>query len=235
MKFRFFIFALMMLAVIFFSEKSALASEPLRIAIIGDSTVCEYPADKPERGWGHFVQDYFKETVRVINLAKSGRSTKTFIAEGLWKKTLAEKPDFVLIQFGHNDSHPKERPEATDAATDYKDFLRRYIDESRAAGATPVLVTPMVRRIFKDGKLTDALAPYADAMKQVAVEKKVALVDLHAASFALVEKLGEEKSAEFENKPGDHTHFNEKGAKAMAALVMKELPDVDPRLKAELK
>jgi lysophospholipase L1-like esterase len=99
-----------------------------------------------------------------------------------------------------------------------------------------VLVTPMVRRVFdKDGKLTDALAPYANAMKEVAAEKKTGLVDLHAASFALVEKLGAEKSSEFDNKPGDHTHFNEKGARAMAELVMKELPDAAPRLKAELK
>jgi lysophospholipase L1-like esterase len=220
---------------VFFSTQNARAAGPLRIAIIGDSTVCDYPADKPECGWGMFVRDYFNDTVSVINLAKSGRSTKTFIAEGLWKKTLDAKPDVVLIQFGHNDSHAKERPEATDAATDYRENLRRYIDETRAANATPILVTPMVRRNFKDGKLDDILTPYADAMKAVAAEKKVALIDLHASSAALVEKLGEEKSAEFANKPGDRTHFNEKGARAMAELVMKELPNVEPKLKARLK
>ena len=77
----------------------------LTIAIIGDSTVCEYPEDSPSRGWGHFIGEHFKDGVRVLNLAASGRSTKTFIAEGRWKRTLDEKPDVVLIQFGHNDSH----------------------------------------------------------------------------------------------------------------------------------
>ena len=82
---------------------------PMRLAIIGDSTVCEYPPDHACRGWGHYIQDYFKDTVYVINLARSGRSTKTFIKEGLWSKTLDEKPDIILIQFGHNDSHSPDR------------------------------------------------------------------------------------------------------------------------------
>src|SRR5262245_45409627 len=82
-----------------------LAAEPLRLAIIGDSTVCDYPAEKPERGWGMFIEGYFQPgTVHVSNFAKSGRSTKTFIKEGMWDKTLKERPNFILIQFGHNDS-----------------------------------------------------------------------------------------------------------------------------------
>ena len=197
----------------------------LRIVIIGDSTVCNYPDDSPCRGWGQYIGEYFKKPVEVINLARSGRSTKTFIKEGLWKKALAQKPDFVLIQFGHNDSHGPAKPESTDAATTYKEYLRRYIDESRAEGATPILVTPMHRRTFgRDGKLQDILGPYAAAMKEVATEKKAAVVDLHAASGELFQKLGDAGSAEFANAPKDRTHFNEKGARAMAALVMKELP-----------
>ncbi|MBN2316034.1 MAG: family 43 glycosylhydrolase, partial [Sedimentisphaerales bacterium] len=86
--------------------------EPLRLAIIGDSTVCEYPPNHACRGWGQYIQEYFKDTIRVINLAKSGRSTKTFINQGLWAKTLETKPDIVLIQFGHNDSHAPDRPES---------------------------------------------------------------------------------------------------------------------------
>jgi len=215
----------------------AATAEPLRIVIIGDSTVCEYPADKPERGWGMFLEAGFKPgTVKAINLAKSGRSTKTFIKEGLWDKALKEKPDLVLIQFGHNDSHAKERPESTDAATDYKEYLRRYLDEARAVGATPILVTPMQRRTFRpDGTLSDSLKPYADAMKEVAAEKKAPLIDLHKSSGELFAKLGEKASADFANQPGDRTHFNEMGAKAMADLVMKELPTVELRLKPRLK
>jgi lysophospholipase L1-like esterase len=207
---------------------------PLRIAIIGDSTVCDYPKSRPERGWGQFIEERFRPgAVRVLNLAASGRSTKTFIQEGRWKKTLEQKPNYVLIQFGHNDSHEPERPESTDAATTYKDYLRRYIDESRAIQATPILVTPMVRRTFAaDGQLKDALQPYADAMKEVGVEKNVPMIDLHASSKKLVQQLGPEASAAMANKQGDATHFNEKGARAMADLVMQELPTAAPNLKA---
>lgn len=219
------------------SSAAGAANGPLRMAIVGDSTVCAYPADRPERGWGQFIEERFATgTVTVINLAASGRSTKTFINEGRWGKTLAEKPDVVLIQFGHNDSHAPERPESTEAATTYTDYLRRYVDESRAGGAVPVLVTPMVRRTFDAaGNLTDILQPYADAMKAVAVEKKVAVIDLHATSRRLVEQLGPEKAAEMANKKGDGTHFNEKGARAMADLVMRELPAAVPQLKPLLR
>jgi lysophospholipase L1-like esterase len=213
------------------------APKPRCIVVIGDSTVCNYPDTRPERGWGMFIQERFKEgDVEVINLAASGRSTKTFIAEGRWQRALDKKPDFVLIQFGHNDSHAPTNPESTDAATDYRDYLRRYIDDSRAGGAIPILVTPMVRRIFNvDGKLKDELQPYAVAMKEVGLEKKAAVIDLHASSKQLVEQLGPTAAAEMANKTGDATHFNEKGAKAMADLVIKALPAAAPELKERLK
>lgn len=230
--------AAILVALTGLAEFSHAADTPreVRIAVIGDSTVCEYPATSNIRGWGHFLAPAFQAHVRVLNLAKSGRSTKTFIKEGLWTKTLAEKPSFVLIQFGHNDSHARERPESTDAATDYRDFLRRYVDEARAGGATPVLVTPMHRRRFdKDGKVTQELLPYADAMKVVAKEKRVALVDLHAASGELFQKLGDAGSADLSCSATDRTHFSEKGAKAMAELVLKGLATVEARLAALLK
>ena len=216
---------------------SGIAENPAtKIVIIGDSTVCEYPADSPNRGWGHYIGDYFRDSVKIVNLAASGRSTKTFIKEGRWAKALAEKPQYVLIQFGHNDSHPKEKPEATDAATDYREYLRQYVKEARNVGATPVFVTPMCRRTFKaDGTLEDILVPYAEAMKAVAAELNVSVVVLHEMSKALYLKLGPEKCLELANKPGDATHFNEKGARAMAELVMEKLPDAAPELKEMLK
>ncbi|HEY3902152.1 MAG TPA: rhamnogalacturonan acetylesterase [Chthoniobacter sp.] len=216
---------------------SALAESPAtKIVVIGDSTVCEYPDDSPNRGWGHYLGDYFRDSVKIVNLAASGRSTKTFIKEGRWTKALAEKPQYVLIQFGHNDSHAKEKPEATDAATDYREYLRQYVKEAREIGAKPVFVTPMCRRTFTaDGKLEDNLAPYADAMKAVAAELKVPVVDLHETSSELYLKLGPEKCLDLANKPGDATHFNEKGAKAMAELVMSKLPEAVPELQNLLK
>ena len=228
--------AILLSLVAMLSISKSAEDAKLTIVIIGDSTVCNYPAEHLCRGWGQFIAEHFKDTVRVANHAASGLSTKSFIAEGRWKRALDEKPDFVLIQFGHNDSHAKERPEATDAATGYRDFLRRYVDESRAAHATPIFITPMHRRTFDtDGKLADILQPYADAMKAVAAEKKVPLIDLHTGSGALFQQLGKERCPELANSPTDFTHFNEKGARAMAELVMKELPGTDARLAAELR
>ena len=234
------------LTMVVSSSTSAADAEhaPLRIVIIGDSTVCDYPATHANRGWGQFIEERFKDGEgKVINLAASGRSTKTFIKEGRWKRALEEKPDYVLIQFGHNDSHAPENPEATDAATTYRENLRRYIDDARSINATPILVTPMVRRTFDaEGKIADTLPAaggnlkaYADAMKDVGREKKVAVIDLYTSSKELVEKLGPEASAGMANKKGDATHFNEKGARAMAALVMKGLPAAEPKLKEHLK
>jgi lysophospholipase L1-like esterase len=207
----------------------------LLVALIGDSTVAHYPAEKTARGWGMYVQEQFPRSVTVTNLAANGRSTKTFIREGRWQKTLALKPDYILIQFGHNDSHAPEKPESTDAATDYRDYLRQYVRESRAAGATPILITPMLRRTYgPDGTLEDILEPYADAMKAVAREENAAVIDLHAASRTLYEQLGAETVAKFASEPTDRTHFNETGARTMAELVLKELPRVAPELAARL-
>lgn len=215
-----------------------------RIVLAGDSTVSEYPAACPDRGWGQFIEERFEEgTAEVINLAAPGCSTKTFIQEGRWKEGLAQKPDYVLIQFGHNDSHDPKNRESTNFATDYMDYLRRYIEESREIGATPILVTPVVRRTFDNqGRIVEKesppkrpLASYAQAMKEVGREKDVPVIDLYTSSKELVEKLGPGRSAEFANEQGDVTHFNEKGARAMAELVIKELPAEVPKLAEHLK
>jgi lysophospholipase L1-like esterase len=211
------------------------ATNRVVVALIGDSTVAHYAAEKMARGWGMYVQERFPSTVTVTNLAANGRSTKTFIREGRWQKTLALQPDYILIQFGHNDSHAREKPESTDAATDYREYLRQYVTEARAAGATPILVTPMLRRTYgADGQLEDILQPYADAMKAVAREENAAVIDLHTASRTLYEKLGAMQVARFASEPTDRTHFNEAGARAMAELVVKELPRVAPELAARL-
>ena len=211
------------------------AQTTLRLAIIGDSTVCEYPPEHACRGWGQYIQHYFEDTVQVTNLARSGRSTKTFINEGLWARTLQTKPNIVLIQFGHNDSHAPDRPESTDAATDFRDYLRQYIDQARAAGATPILVTPVQRRTYiSNGRLNNSLLPYADAMKAVAAEKKIDVIDLNASSGRLYEQLGSSANDVVANAPKDRTHFNEQGARMMAHLVMQELTQIESALAKEL-
>ncbi len=209
---------------------AAQAQQPLQLVICGDSTVAEYGEKTTQRGWGQYIQPYFQDTVKVTNLAKGGRSTKTFLNESLWGQALALKPAVILIQFGHNDSHEPKMPEATNAATDYSDYLRKFIDEARAIGAVPVLITPVQRRTK-----VDSLLPYMEAMKKVAAEKQVALIDLHASSGKLYKDLGEAETAKLEANKTDRTHFNEAGARAIAKLVMQELPALDPRLKKELK
>lgn len=235
----------LVVAQAFFGIRSAnAASTPVRIVIVGDSTVAQYPAKDSKRGWGQFIAEDFRPgTVEVSDLAAPGRSTKSFIKEGRWKKALAEKPDYVLIQFGHNDSHAPSKPEATDPATDYKANLRRYIDESRAIGATPILVTPMVRRTFDaQGRIVEGqpmpnrpLAAYAEAMKAVGAEKNVPMIDLYTSSKAQAEKLGPVACLQLASAKSDVTHFNEKGARAMAALVIRGLPAAAPGLAGLLK
>lgn len=226
------------------SPINAATHVPLKIVLIGDSTMCDYPDTHSNRGWGQYFEAHFKDkAVKVLNLAANGRSSKTFIQEGRWQKVLDEKPDYVLIQFGHNDSHGPQNRESTDSSTDYRDYLRRYIDESRAIGATPILVTPVVRRNFDaQGKITYAIAPpgrslllYANAVKEVGSEKKVAVIDLDGSSRALAEKLGRAACVEMSAKTTDTTHFNEKGARAIADLVIKDLPAAEPKLKEYLK
>lgn len=217
---------------------------PLKIGIIGDSTVSTYPAADLHRGWGQMLPEFFLPDVQILNEAKPGASTKTFPADR-WQKILEFKADFILIQFGHNDQHEKTKPEATDAATDYKENLRRYIKESRENGATPILVTSMHRRTYDaTQKVTKELQPYVDAMKSVGQEMNVPVLDLYTESGVLFETLGEEggtaltiNNIDKADRPGkgDRTHFTSEGATEMAKLVARGLATIDPKLKAALK
>jgi lysophospholipase L1-like esterase len=207
----------------------------VRIVLVGDSTVTD------KGGWGAAFARLLGSQAECVNLARSGSSTKSCLKQGDWKKALAQKPDYVLIQFGHNDMPGKGPERETDPMTTYPENLTRFVDEARAAGAVPILVTPMVRRNFtKEGTIRRELEPYAQAMTKVAREKKVLLVDLHARSAALLEKLGPEKAAELDPKSEDpnkkdHTHLSPKGAEIIAPLVAEELKKVEPKLAKLLK
>lgn len=214
------------------------AEPPIKIAMIGDSTMSSYPkppADRPTlTGWGQVFGLFFNDSAKVLNHAASGRSSKSFIREGRWEKVLAEKPNYVFIQFGHNDQ-PGKGDRTTDPNTDFQDNLRKYIDEARAIDCVPILVTPVARRTFENGHAKTTLTPYADAMKKVGQEKKVPVIDLHAKSFDLFDKLGDEASANFSASSEDRTHFSRHGAKEIAKLVATSLsPDV-PKLGAYLR
>ena len=209
------------------------ADPHVRIVIVGDSTVASYPTppqDRPDlTGWGQVFGERFSPQVEVLNHARSGRSSKSFLAEGHWERALSAEPDYVFIQFGHNDC-PGKGDRSTDPQTDFRDYLRTYVDDARAVDAQPVLVTPMTRRRFHDGRIQTILRPYADAMVAVGRETQVPVIDLHAASVTLFNELGDDRSADLSASPTDRTHFSRKGARAMAGLVVDRLPDTVPQL-----
>ncbi len=213
---------------------TAPASDTLRVYLIGDSTCATKKLDKqnPERGWGHMLQPLFDESVVVENHATNGRSTKSFRDEGRWA-CVAEKlrpGDYVLIQFGHNDQKFKDSTRYASPAQ-YAENLRRYVRETRAAGATPVLLTSIVRRNFVDGVLTDTHGDYPAEVRRVAAEEGVALLDMEPLTREWVASLGDERSKEFFMwvEPGtcplypdgrkDDTHLNVRGAHVVARMV----------------
>ncbi|HEY6170527.1 MAG TPA: rhamnogalacturonan acetylesterase [Verrucomicrobiae bacterium] len=200
----------------------------VRVALAGDSTVTT------NAGWGAAFEKLLGSRAECLQFARGGQSSKSFRDSGNWKKVIDAKPDFILIQFGHNDMPGKGPNRETDPNTTYRENLARFVDEARAVGATPILVTSMARRTYDNGKIRGELAPWADAAKKVAAEKHVPLVDLFARSVALLEKIGPEASAAFDPKTKDgkpdHTHLSPKGAEVMAGLIADELRKVEPRL-----
>jgi lysophospholipase L1-like esterase len=205
---------------------------PVKVAIAGDSTVSNYRPGGIIAGWGQEIKLFLNDSCKIENLAVGGRSTKTFIEEGRWSKLLAGNPRFALIQFGHNDSHAKDKPEATDANGNYMDFLRKYADDAKNASITPVFITPVHRRVFdKSGAPTTELKQYADAMKAIAAEKGVFCVDLYESSGKLFASLGESGTAPLFCKPEDRSHFSPEGAYTIAKLVADALKDQDSPLK----
>ena len=199
----------------------ASAQKPVKIVLVGDSTVND------EGGWGEGFRQSLGPQYEVINLAKNGRSSKSFRDEGLWAPALTAKPDFILIQFGHNDEPGKGPDRETDPATTYRANMIRYIDEARAAGAKPVLVTSIVRRNFdENGKIKrDHLAEYVAEVRTIAAEKNVPLVDLYALTLAQAEALPPlERESLNATKDGktDTTHLGPKGRREIGAIAARE-------------
>lgn len=205
-----------------------------QIYLIGDSTVTDN--EPPFRGWGWALPRYVREGVTVHNYADSGRSSRSFLEEGLWAPVDAalQPGDLLMIQFGHNDEKDDERH--TDPDTSFPEKLRFYCRAAQEKGAQPVLLTPVSRRFFVGGgSLLYTHGEYPRAVRQTAAEDGIPLIDLKADSRELYLSLGEEKTAELfvRLKPGEHpdfpeghddkTHFNETGARMICALVVKEM------------
>jgi len=196
----------------------ASAQKPIKIVLVGDSTVND------EGGWGEGFRASVGPSFEVVNLARNGRSSKSFRDEGLWAPALSAKPAFILIQFGHNDEPGKGPERETDPTTTYRANMIRYVEEARAAGATPILVTSIVRRNFDaDGKIKrDHLVGYVAEVRKIAMEKQVPLIDLYALTLAQAEALpaSQRESLNAITKDGktDTTHLGPKGRREIGAL-----------------
>ena len=208
----------------------------MRIFVCGDSTAASYnPEETRMVGWGQLLGDYLPGT-DVVNLSMAGRSTKTFLAEGrLEPAGQADPGDLMLIQFAHNDENEKKPERYTAPWTEFTENLRYFIRFAREHGAAPVLLTPICMRVWQDGKLQPTHGEYPAAMRSVAEEMNVPLVDLYTESFRIVESMGEEGSrALFMHfAPGedpaypdgsqDNAHTKRAGAERFAAAAARGL------------
>lgn len=219
--------------------------DKITLHLIGDST-CAHKAEnrRPETGWGEKFEQFFNKNIEVQNHAKNGRSTRTFIEEHRWDSvtTALKANDYVFIQFGHNDEVPSKKSYTT--PENYKSNLKRFISETRAKDATPVLLTPVCRRRFdEDGNFFDTHGKYAAIVRQVAEETDVPFIDMHTISMAILVQYGKKESnnlflhcaeGECPNYPEgiiDNTHFNDFGATVMAKALAKAISDADIPLK----
>jgi lysophospholipase L1-like esterase len=202
---------------------------PVKIVLVGDSTVAT------EGGWGPGFCAVMTKNVTCVDLALNGRSSKSFRDEGAWKKALAEKGDYYLMQFGHNDQKP-DAARHTDPETTYAEQIRTYIRETRAIGGIPVVISPLARRTFKDGKPSnDDLRLYADAARRIASEENVTFIDLLSLSTRVLSQMTQEQADEFDatghtdaraengKTPIDRTHLNDKGKAVFGRIVADNL------------
>jgi lysophospholipase L1-like esterase len=197
------------------------------VALAGDSTMADHGEDSARKGWGKQLPAFLQESVSLSNFAAAGQTAKSFREEGRWKAVLATKPNVVLIQFGQYDSVP-DQPGYAEPLEAFPQLLRDYVKEARAAGASPVLVTPVHPRRFAQGKPDPALEPYAAVVRKVAEETQTPLVDLYTLSTARLAELGEEGSRELFCSYKDRNHYSQAGATWVAGLVADGLAKAKP-------
>lgn len=227
---------------------------PVRIFMAGDSTMALKPLYKmvydsisgdslrelfPERGWGQLLPEYFDTNVIIEDYAQNGRSSRTFIEQGWWQKIIdnVQPGDYVVIQFGHNDS-AKDRPDRYTPPADYVKNLSGFVDQVIAKKGKPIICTSVVRRRFdKNGNFMDSHGEYIKLALEVAHKKNITFIDMYHKSKILLMNLGPEKSIPlflhvavgeskiFPEGKTDNTHFRESGAETMAGLFVDGLKE----------
>lgn len=219
-----------------------LVASSFTIHLMGDSTMAEknLAGGNPERGWGMMFPNFLDSGVDVVNYAQNGRSTKSFIDLGLWDKVKAnlKAGDYVFIQFGHNDAKQDDPARYAPAYGAYQENLRLFVRTALDAGAHPVLLTPVARRWFKEGRLDrNCHTDYPDAMKQVAAEFGIPLLDITTASLNWLEGLGDAASRPFfmiSTGKDDNTHTVASGARKITELVCDKIREQLPEIAAHL-
>jgi lysophospholipase L1-like esterase len=206
---------------------------PDRVILVGDSTMAS------TTGYGDALCARLTPETACLNLARGGRSSGSFRAEGRWDDVTrllrdggAYRRTYVLIQFGHNDQ-PGKPGRSTDYATEFPANMMRYVDEARALGAVPVLVTPLTRRSFKGGYVHNDLAPWAGTVRRIATATRTPLVDLNALSIAAVQTMGPTEADKLARVGAnfDYTHVGPAGAERFADIMARELVRQVPALK----
>ena len=219
-----------------------IAEEPAggpTLFLAGDSTMADKPnLALPERGWGQAFRDLVQPPLRFENRAVNGRSTKSFRDLGHWDSLVESLSagDWVVIQFGHNDGKASDPTRFTDPDGEYRANLQRYVRETRARGAHPVLATSVVRRRFdEDGAFYDSHGEYPRVVREVAAEEGVPLLEMEDVTRTLVQSFGleESRSLYLHFEPGEHpqlpdgihddTHYSEFGARLVAELAAREM------------
>ncbi len=213
-----------------------------QLLLAGDSTMATFENVRyPQMGWGQTLSDFFTNEIQVKNHAASGRSTKSFISEGLWAKLEEEgqKGDYVLIQFGHNDQK-LDQARSTQPFTSYQDNLRFFVNCARNAGMVPILLTSISRRHFDHlGNLLDTHGDYPRAVRELAEEENVVCIDMLARTREVLQQIGVDQSKQWFMilGPGEHTaylggledntHLSEEGAHQHCRIFVRELLRVE--------
>jgi len=225
-----------------------LKQERKTVWMMGDSTMAIKDTAKfPETGWGMPFATLFHANISVKNEAQNGRSTRSFINEGRWEEIYRQLAagDYLLIQFGHNDEKVN-KPKVGTSLAEYKRNLSLFVTKALEKKAHPILLTPIARRAFENGKLVETHQGYPNAMRSVADSLQVPLIDLTQKTNDLLAKLGEEKSKKLflHVKPGhqnypkgveDNTHLNPQGALTIAKLAANGIRELKLELKNDLK
>lgn len=212
----------------------------MSIFIIGDSTASiKLDTKRPESGWGEHLKDYLKDQIEIVNKAVNGRSTKSYLSEGLFAEVLESISfgDYLIIQFGHNDQKHEDEHRYTNPFTTYQENLKYFVDQAKNKGAIPIILSSVPRRNFisKNRLHRKAVGHYPSSAISFAKREKVLSIDMYKKTKELFEYLGYEQSEQlflhlapnqnpnYPNGVIDNTHFSILGAQMIAGLVAKEL------------